>query len=50
MVLGRCLPNVYICGPIGFMKKQRNDLLKAGIPAHRIYREVFGPDLLDHIL
>lgn len=42
--------NVFMCGPIGFMKEQRKALLEAGIPASRIHREVFGPDLLDHIL
>jgi hypothetical protein len=25
-------------------------LINAGVPASRIHREVFGPDLLEHIL
>lgn len=41
--------NVYLCGPVGFMKKQRKALLEAGVPKKRLYREVFGPDLLDDL-
>lgn len=36
---------VYLCGPLPFMKKIRAEALAAGIPAHRIHYEVFGPDL-----
>jgi nitric oxide dioxygenase len=41
--------NVYLCGPVGFMKKQRKALLEAGVPKKRLHREVFGPDLLDDL-
>lgn len=39
--------NVYLCGPAGFMRAQRQELLAAGVPAARLHREVFGPDALD---
>jgi nitric oxide dioxygenase len=42
--------DVYICGPLPFMQAQWNALLAAGAPAARLHREVFGPDLLDHLL
>lgn len=42
--------NVYLCGPIAFMKEQWQRLLDAGVPRHRLHREVFGPDLLDHLI
>lgn len=42
--------NVYLCGPVAFMKKQWQRLLEAGVPSHRLHREVFGPDLLDHLI
>jgi nitric oxide dioxygenase len=42
--------NFYMCGPLGFMQAQRQSLLERGVPAERIHREVFGPDLLDHLL
>jgi nitric oxide dioxygenase len=42
--------NVYLCGPSGFMREQWMALINAGVPASRIHREVFGPDLLEHIL
>lgn len=38
--------NVYLCGPLGFMQAQWQDLLAAGVPAQRLHREVFGPDAL----
>jgi nitric oxide dioxygenase len=41
--------NVYLCGPVGFMQAQWQGLLGAGVPASRLYREVFGPELLDHL-
>lgn len=41
--------NVYLCGPIAFMKAQWHDLVEAGVPAYRLHREVFGPDLLDNL-
>ncbi|MGY8525422.1 globin domain-containing protein [Paracidovorax citrulli] len=40
----------YLCGPLPFMQAQRAALEAHGVPAHRIHREVFGPDLLDNIL
>ncbi|AST33782.2 globin domain-containing protein [Ralstonia solanacearum] len=40
----------YLCGPLPFMQAQRAALLAGGVPAARIHREVFGPDLLDDIL
>ncbi|WP_151637120.1 NO-inducible flavohemoprotein [Noviherbaspirillum aerium] len=42
--------DVYLCGPIGFMQAQWRALIEAGVPAHRLHREVFGPELLDHLL
>lgn len=42
--------NVYLCGPIGFMKAQWTALIEAGVPAYRLHREVFGPELLDHLI
>ncbi|MEB0136362.1 FAD-binding oxidoreductase [Actimicrobium sp. CCC2.4] len=39
--------NVYLCGPIDFMKAQWLALVDAGVPVTRLHREVFGPDLLD---
>lgn len=41
--------NVYLCGPIQFMQAQWRDLVAQGVPPVRIYREVFGPDLLDDL-
>lgn len=40
----------YLCGPLPFMQAQRAGLMAQGVPSDRIYREVFGPDLLDHLL
>lgn len=42
--------DVYLCGPLPFMQAQWNALLAAGVPAARLHREVFGPDLLDNLL
>lgn len=39
--------NVYMCGPVGFMRAQWHGLLEAGVPVQRLHREVFGPDALD---
>lgn len=36
---------VYLCGPVPFMKSVRETLLARGIPADAIQYEVFGPDL-----
>ncbi|MGV3525044.1 MAG: globin domain-containing protein [Candidatus Sericytochromatia bacterium] len=41
---------VYLCGPLGFMQAQWLQLLEAGVPVTKLYREVFGPDMLDHLL
>ncbi|GAA4912860.1 globin domain-containing protein [Streptomonospora salina] len=38
-------PEVYMCGPLPFMRDVRTQLLRAGVPAHSIHYEVFGPDL-----
>jgi len=40
----------YLCGPAGFMQQQRQHLLDAGVSADRLHREVFGPELLEHLL
>jgi nitric oxide dioxygenase len=37
--------SLYLCGPLPFMKKIRNEAVDAGIPATRIHYEVFGPDV-----
>ena len=42
--------NIYLCGPSGFMQEQWKSLVAKGVPPSRIHREVFGPDLLEHIL
>jgi nitric oxide dioxygenase len=42
--------SVYLCGPHKFMQAQWLGLLNAGVPASRLHREVFGPELLDHLL
>lgn len=41
--------NVYLCGPVGFMQEQWRALIKAGVPAQRLHREVFGPELLNYM-
>lgn len=41
--------NVYLCGPLAFMQQQWHGLLGAGVPVARMQREVFGPELLDHL-
>ena len=40
----------YLCGPLGFMQIQRSKLIELGVTPEQIHREVFGPDLLDHLL
>ncbi|MES2104952.1 MAG: globin domain-containing protein [Pseudomonadota bacterium] len=42
--------HVYLCGPIKFMQAQWLSLIKRGVPPTRLHREVFGPDMLDHLL
>jgi nitric oxide dioxygenase len=41
---------VYLCGPHKFMQAQWLALINAGVPVARLHREVFGPELLDHLL
>ena len=41
--------DVYLCGPLGFMREQWKNLLTAGVPADRLHREVFGPEMLDYL-
>jgi nitric oxide dioxygenase len=41
--------DVYLCGPIGFMREQWKNLLTAGVPARQLHREVFGPEMLDYL-
>ncbi|WP_374350760.1 globin domain-containing protein [Chitinimonas sp.] len=56
MALERVLAGVpadtdfYLCGPIPFMQAQWQALLAHGIAPQHIQREVFGPELLDHLL
>jgi nitric oxide dioxygenase len=42
--------DVYLCGPLPFMQAQWLSLIGAGVPVTRLHREVFGPDMLDHLL
>jgi nitric oxide dioxygenase len=42
--------NIYLCGPTPFMQQQWKDLIAAGVAPSRIHREVFGPDLLEHLI
>lgn len=42
--------HVYLCGPLKFMQAQWLALIKRGVPPTRLHREVFGPDMLDHLL
>jgi nitric oxide dioxygenase len=39
----------FLCGPLGFMREQWRALSSLGVPSSRIQREVFGPELLDHL-
>lgn len=41
---------VYMCGPLPFMQTLWVDLLARGVPVHCLHREVFGPDMLDHLI
>jgi nitric oxide dioxygenase len=41
--------NVYLCGPVEFMQEQWRALVEAGVPADRMHREVFGPELLNYV-
>lgn len=37
--------SLYLCGPLPFMKKIRDEAIDAGVPATNIHYEVFGPDV-----
>lgn len=37
--------HVFTCGPLGFMRHVRTELMQRGVPGHHIRYEVFGPDL-----
>jgi len=41
---------VYMCGPLPFMQAQWADLVAHGVPPQNLHREVFGPDMLDHLI
>lgn len=41
--------DVYLCGPVGFMQDQWRQLLALGVPAQKLHREVFGPELLNYL-
>jgi nitric oxide dioxygenase len=41
--------DVYLCGPVEFMQEQWRALIDAGVPASRLHREVFGPELLNYL-
>lgn len=46
----RAQADVYLCGPLGFMQQQWRSLVESGVPAQKLHREVFGPELLDHLI
>lgn len=37
----------YVCGPVAFMRAQRDALLARGVEASRIHTEIFGSGMLD---
>ena len=37
--------DVFMCGPLPFMRDVRASLVRSGVPSHRIRYEVFGPDM-----
>jgi nitric oxide dioxygenase len=39
----------FLCGPRAFMREQWQALTALGVPAERIQREVFGPELLEDL-
>jgi nitric oxide dioxygenase len=41
--------DVYLCGPVAFMQTQWRALIEIGVPANRLHREVFGPELLNFL-
>lgn len=40
----------YLCGPQAFMRSLWSSLVGRGVSPARIHREVFGPDLLEHLV
>lgn len=38
--------DVFMCGPLPFMRGARSELIRRGLPSTRIRYEVFGPDML----
>lgn len=40
----------YVCGPAEFMRQQWSALIEAGVSPTRIHREVFGSELLEHLI
>lgn len=41
---------VYMCGPLPFMQQQWTELIAHDVPPQALHREVFGPDMLDHLI
>lgn len=41
--------DVYLCGPMQFMRAQACGLQAIGVPLSNIHREVFGPEMLDSL-
>ncbi len=41
--------DVYLCGPLAFMREQWMALVALGVPVTRLHREVFGPEMLDYL-
>jgi nitric oxide dioxygenase len=39
--------SAYLCGPPAFVREVGDDLVRRGVPAHRVHREVFGPELVE---
>ena len=37
--------DVFMCGPLPFMRDARAELIRRGLPSTRIRYEVFGPDM-----
>ncbi|MFC4222328.1 globin domain-containing protein [Lysinibacter cavernae] len=37
--------SLYLCGPLPFMQKIRDEAIEAGLPASRIHYEIFSPDV-----
>lgn len=37
--------NVVLCGPLPFLQAARQSVIAAGVPASRVFYEIFGPDV-----